>query len=91
MGARPLANRHWAKDILSHAVPSGDDAAILDRALTALLVDLAKKKFADTRKPHRSRPTKPRSRDVPAAVQRAVWLRDLGRCAFVGTSGHRFM
>ena len=78
-----------AKDMLSDAIPSGDDAAILDRALTVLLVDLAKKKFADTQQPHRSRGTKPHSRDIPAAVQRAVWLRDLGRCAFVGTGGHR--
>jgi hypothetical protein len=84
-----LEKLRLAKDMLGHAIPSGDDAAILDRALTALLVDLAKKKFADTRQPHRSRGTKPRSRDIPAAVQRAVWLRDLGRCAFIGTTGHR--
>ena len=84
-----LEKLRLAKDMLGHAIPSGDDAAILDRALTALLVDLAKKKFADTRQPHRSRGTKPRSRDIPAAVQRAVWLRDLGRCAFVAASGHR--
>lgn len=29
------------------------------------------------------------SRPIPAAVQRAVWARDRGRCAFVGRSGHR--
>jgi 5-methylcytosine-specific restriction endonuclease McrA len=29
------------------------------------------------------------SRHVPAEVKRAVWLRDLGRCAFVGTDGRR--
>src|SRR5712691_10896611 len=29
-------------------------------------------------------------RAIPSAkVQRAVWVRDLGRCAFIGTSGHR--
>jgi len=27
--------------------------------------------------------------DPSAHVKRAVWLRDLGRCAFVGTNGHR--
>jgi len=31
----------------------------------------------------------PASRRPAAAVKRAVWLRDLGRCAFVGASGHR--
>ena len=91
IGGETLEKLRLAKDMLGHAIPSGDEAAILDRAFTALLVELAKKKFADTPKPRQSRGSKPRSRDVPAAVQRAVWLRDLGRCAFVGTSGHRFM
>jgi hypothetical protein len=39
-------------------LPPQPDAAILDRALTVLLVDLAKKKFGDTPKPRRSRGTK---------------------------------
>jgi hypothetical protein len=89
IGGETLEKLRLAKDMLSHAIPSGDDAAILDRALTTLLVDLSKKKFADTQKPHRSPGTKPGSRHVPAEVKRAVWLRDLGRCAFIGTSGHR--
>jgi hypothetical protein len=90
IGGDTLEKLRLAKDMLSHALPSGDDAAILDRALTTLLVDLAKKKFADTQKPpHRSRGTKPGSRHVPAEVKRAVWVRDLGRCAFIGTRGHR--
>lgn len=29
------------------------------------------------------------SRHIPAAVRRAVWTRDRGRCAFVGRNGHR--
>ena len=89
IGGDTLEKLRLAKDMLSHAIPSGDDAAVLDRALTALLVDLAKKKFADTRKPRRSRAKNPRARDAAAAVKRAVWVRDLGRCAFVGTNGHR--
>ena len=89
IGGDTLEKLRLAKDMLSHAIPSGDDAAVLDRALTALLVDLAKKKFADTRKPRRSRARDPRARDASAAVKRAVWVRDLGRCAFIGTSGHR--
>jgi hypothetical protein len=78
-----------AKDLLRHAVPSGDEAAILDRALTALLADLAQRKFAAAEKPRPSGATTPGSRHIPAEVKRAVWLRDLGRCAFVGTNGRR--
>jgi hypothetical protein len=83
-----LEKLRLAKDLLRHAIPSGDDAAILDRALAALLADLARKKFAATEKPRPGRGPVPRSRQIPAAVRRAVWLRDLGRCAFVGTKGH---
>jgi hypothetical protein len=78
-----------AKDMLRHAVPSGDDAEILDRALTTLLTDLARKKFAATEKPRSSRKPSNGSRHIPAEVRRAVWVRDLGRCAFVGKTGRR--
>jgi hypothetical protein len=89
IGGDTLEKLRLAKDMLSHAIPSGDDAAVLDRALTALLRDLARKKFADTRKPRRARAKDPRARDAAAAVKRAVWVRDLGRCAYIGPSGHR--
>jgi hypothetical protein len=78
-----------AKDMLRHAVPSGDESAVLDRALTVLLADLARARFAATSRPGASRATAPDSRHIPAEVKRAVWLRDLGRCAFVGVEGHR--
>jgi hypothetical protein len=89
IGGETLEKLRLAKDMLSHAIPSGDEAAILDRALTLLLADLAKKKFAATDKSRPSRGTKPGAREPSAEVRRAVWLRDLGRCAFVGTTGHR--
>jgi hypothetical protein len=89
IGGETLEKLRLAKDMLSHAIPSGDDAAVLDRALTALLAELAKRKFADTPKPGRSRAKDPRARDASAAVKRAVWVRDLGRCAYIGPSGHR--
>jgi hypothetical protein len=79
-----------AQDLLRHAVPSGDPAEIIDRALTALLDQLAKKKQAATERPAAvSRATRAGSRHVPAAVRREVWRRDEGRCAFVATSGRR--
>ena len=89
IGGDTLEKLRLAKDMLSHAIPSGDDAALLDRALTALLVDLAKKKFADTRNPRPPHDMNAGTGDPSAHVKRAVWLRDLGRCAFVGTNGHR--
>ena len=87
--ATPSRSCRLAKDLLRHAIPSGDDAAVLDRALTALLTDLARKKFAATETPQASRGTAPGSRHIPAEVKRAVLLRDLGRCSFVGTTGRR--
>lgn len=89
VGGDTLEKLRLAKDMLRHAIPSGDDAALFDRALTALLADLARKKFAATDSPRPSRSTAADSRHVPAEVKRAVWLRDLGCCAFVGTSGRR--
>lgn len=85
-----LEKLRLAKDMLRHAEPSGSDAAIVERALTALLSDLARKKFAATEQPRAAAPAAaPGSRHIPADVKRAVWLRDLGRCAFVGESGRR--
>jgi hypothetical protein len=54
-----------------------------------LLADLAKKKYAATARPRQSEGTAPGSRDVPAAVKRVVFVRDLNRCAFVSKDGHR--
>jgi hypothetical protein len=91
IGGDTLEKLRLAKDLLRYAVPSGDDAAILDRALAALLVELAKKKFAasDRARPSRATTADSRSRYIPAEVKRAVYVRDLGRCAFVGVEGHR--
>ena len=76
-----------ARDLLRHAVPSGDPAVIVDRALTVLVEQLEKSRRAAVRRP-RARPHAPKtSRHVPASVKRAVWARDDGRCAFVGTDG----
>jgi 5-methylcytosine-specific restriction endonuclease McrA len=80
------------QDLLRHAVPDGDLAVIVDRALTLLAAELERSKTGATARPRRTRPgTSPRvktpSRHVPAATKRAVWQRDGGRCAFVGPQG----
>lgn len=84
-----LEKLRLAKDMLRHAVPSGNEDEILDRALTALLAELAKKKFAASERPRPAGSVAARSRHVPGEVKRAVFLRDLGRCAFTSTAGRR--
>jgi hypothetical protein len=89
--AATRAKLQSAQDLLRHAIPTGDVAEIVDRALTALLDDLARKKTAATERPRpvpRS-PTARRNRHIAAAVKRGVWVRDGGRCAFVARNGHR--
>jgi hypothetical protein len=79
-----------AQDLLRHAIPTGDTAAIVDRALTALLEDLGRKKLAETERPRASgTPAAPGSRHVSAAVRRAVWRRDGYQCRFVSRDGRR--
>jgi hypothetical protein len=75
------------QDLLRHAIPNGDPAAIFDRALTLLLADIEQRKLAATGRPRAGCPLSPGSRHIPAAVKREVWTRDAGQCAFVGTQG----
>ena len=77
-----------AQELLGHAVPSGDVARVLDRALDALIGQLEKRKFGLAERPrasHRAATT----RCIPARVRRAVYQRDGGRCAFVDGVGRR--
>ena len=80
----------YAQALLGHAVPSGDLAQVLDRALDALVTKLEQRKFgAGARlQPNRRRGVRD-DRHIPAAVRRTVWERDGGRCTFVSDQGHR--
>ena len=81
-----------AQDLLRHAIPSGDVAAIFDRALSELIEAHSRRKMAVVRRPAKARAVHPAvegSRHVAAEVKRAVWTRDGGGCAFVGAGGHR--
>ena len=80
-----------AKDVLRHTLPEGDTAAVMKLALKALLEEQARRRFAATEQPGASRggPSRARSRHIPAAVKRVVWIRDRGQCAFVGSGGRR--
>ena len=78
-----------AQDMLRHAVPDGDMGEVIDRALTLLIEDLARKRDATTDQPREGRGTQPGSRHIPAKVRRAVAFRDRGRCAFTSKTGQR--
>jgi len=85
--ATTRAQLELAQDLLRHAVPNGDPAQIFARALDVLVEELVKRKFAATPAPRARRGPAEDSRHIPADVKRAVFVRDRGRCAFVGTSG----
>jgi hypothetical protein len=80
------------RNLLRHEIPDGNLAALFDRALTVLLQQVEKRKFAATAHPRSEGPrpsANPASRDIPAAVRRAVWLRDGEQCAFTTGDGRR--
>jgi hypothetical protein len=86
-----------ARELLRSQIPDGDVGEIFDRALTVLLKDLTKRKFAatdrlresDSEHARPSRGTVPKTRHIPAEVKRTVWSRDGGQCAFVAPDGRR--
>ena len=80
------------QDLLSHQVPNRDPAVIVSRALELLLERTLAKKVGVTDRPRAAKdPVEPasRTRHIPAAVRRAVWKRDQGRCAHVDGRGRR--
>ena len=93
-GDRALCDKlREAQALLRHQIPDGDLARIFDRALTLLVKDTKRKKFAQTSKSRErsmaARKPRSASRHIPAEIKRAVFARDGGRCAFVGRSNRR--
>jgi hypothetical protein len=84
-----------AQELLRHQVPHGDLAEVIDRALGALLEQLTRRKFAAVTHPPSTEAgasgesSAASGRHIPAQVRRAVWMRDGGRCGFVGRDGRR--
>jgi 5-methylcytosine-specific restriction endonuclease McrA len=76
-----------AQDLLRHVVPNGDLGVIVDRALTLLVRELERARFAETTRPRKATVQSARSRHIPAEIRRRVWHRDGGRCALMGTEG----
>jgi hypothetical protein len=89
MGKETEEQLRRLQDLLRREVPDGDPGEIFARALPLLLREVEKRKCAATSTPRPGRGTRPGSRHVPADVERRVWERDGGQCAFVAKNGHR--
>jgi 5-methylcytosine-specific restriction endonuclease McrA len=78
--------------LMRSSVPDGDLAAIIDAAVSEKLERLEGRRFGRTKAPRTTvgaSHTAPASRHVPAAVRRAVYQRDEGRCRYVDEKGRR--
>jgi hypothetical protein len=66
--------------LMRHQVPDGDLGVILGRAVALLLAQVRKQKFGECAAPRPVQPSSEKpSRQIPAAIRRAVSLRDGGR------------
>jgi hypothetical protein len=78
--------------LMRHLIPDGDVGKILARGVAVLLAQVRKRKFAETARPTGARPSdspnESSSRHIPAAIRRAVWRRDRGRCTYLSASSH---
>ena len=71
--------------LMRSSVPDGDLGAILEQAVTEKLQRLEARRFARTRAPRMTlsqSQTSPTTRQIPAAVKRAVYERDAGQCRY---------
>ena len=78
--------------LMRSSVPDGDLAAIIEQAVTEKLERLEARRFARTKAPRKAlsaSDTTPKARRIPAAVKRAVYERDGGRCRYLDEQGRR--
>lgn len=79
-----------SRDLLGHAVPSGELLEVLERAIALQFEHLRRRRCGAAGRPRNvPPPASSNPRRVPNAVRRAVWERDGGRCTFVAADGHR--
>ena len=76
------------QDLMAHSGVR-DPAEIIARAIDLLHEKTLAKKAAIVAKPRAAKRPERRTRNIPAAVERTVWTRDGGRCAFVDRKGRR--
>jgi 5-methylcytosine-specific restriction endonuclease McrA len=95
---RVTVGREFAQDLdkvralLSHKLPSGALEQVLHECIRQTIAACEKRRRGGTKsRTARPKPASPQppSRHIPTEVRRAVWERDEGRCAFVGTTGIR--
>jgi len=94
-----LEKLELARDLMSHANPSGDLAVVVERALDVLLEKLRAQRFGQSKRPRASQvPAEPslerdqeprKRRHIVRAVRRQVLARDGLCCSYVSTDGHR--
>ena len=99
MSAQLREKLEQARALLSHAVPDGDLAVVVERALDALLSQLKKKRFAHVDSPGHPtvrrkatlslRSNGARREHVPHATRREVVARDGLRCSYASPDGCR--
>ena len=78
--------------LMRSSVPDGDLATIIEQAVTEKLQRLEARRFAQTQAPRKTlsdRASSPTTRQIPAAVKRAVYERDGGRCRYEDPQGRR--
>ena len=76
------------RELLSHSVPSGELALLVERALDAL-IEREVKRRTGAGKPRKRRELKPGSRHIPREVERQVRERDGNQCTFTSAEGKR--
>ncbi len=78
--------------LMRSSIPDGDLAAVIDAAVSEKLERLEARRFARAKAPRKGlsqSDASPRTRQVPAAVKRAVHERDGGRCRYEDDQGRR--
>ena len=75
------------QNLMRHTVPDGDVGAIFERAIGVLLEQVSRARTGAVEHPREDSSTDGSSRHIAASVRRAVWNRDMARCAYVGTHG----
>jgi 5-methylcytosine-specific restriction endonuclease McrA len=78
--------------LMGSSTSDGDLAALLEQAVTEKIQRLEARRFARTQMPRatiKNSQTSPTTRRIPAAVRRAVYERDGGRCRFEDRQGRR--
>ncbi len=86
--AETHAKIRQAQSLLRHTIPTCTVVDVLDRAVTVLVRQLERQRYALTTNPRPPRAGRTgKARHIPSFVKRAVWQRDEGQCAFVGPRG----